>query len=71
MIRYAFERLQADRLFAGHNPNITASKRVLLKLGFTYIGDEFYPPTGLYYPSYELNADSSDLLRFVKDENGE
>ena len=21
---------------------------------FTYIGDEFYEPTGLYHPSYEL-----------------
>lgn len=26
------------------------------KLGFIYIGDEFYEPTGLYHPSYELEA---------------
>lgn len=53
VIDYAFKILQA-KLFAGHNPNNTASKKVLSKLGFQYIGDEFYAPTGLYHPSYEL-----------------
>ena len=24
------------------------------RLGFAYVGDEFYPPTGLYHPSYIL-----------------
>lgn len=54
VIDYAFTTLQAEGLFAGHNPNNAASKRVLQKLGFRYIGDEFYEPTGLYHPSYEL-----------------
>lgn len=54
VIRYAFTVLKADGLFAGHHPQNTASKRVLSKLGFHYIGDEFYGPTGLYHPSYEL-----------------
>lgn len=54
VIDYAFNTLNAERLFAGHNPNNLASKRVLEKLGFKYIGDEFYEPTGLYHPSYEL-----------------
>lgn len=54
VIDYAFTVLQAEGLFAGHNPNNTASKKVLVKLGFSYIGDEFYEPTGLYHPSYEL-----------------
>ena len=31
-----------------------ASSKVLHKLGFHYIGDEFYEPTGLNHPSYEL-----------------
>lgn len=53
-INYAFSVLKADGLFAGHNPNNTASAKVLLKLGFQYVGDEFYEPTGLYHPSYEL-----------------
>lgn len=54
VIYYAFSVLKAERLFAGHNPNNTASRKVLNKLGFSYIGDEFYEPTGLYHPSYEL-----------------
>ena len=53
-IDYAFSVLDADALFAGHNPNNAASAKVLRKLGFRYIGDEFYEPTGLYHPSYEL-----------------
>jgi RimJ/RimL family protein N-acetyltransferase len=54
VIEYAFSNLKVRRLFAGHNPKNAASKRVLAKLGFTYAGDEFYAPTGLYHPSYEL-----------------
>ena len=54
VINYAFEVLKAETLFAGHNPKNVASKSVLAKLGFAYIGDEFYGPTGLYHPSYEL-----------------
>lgn len=54
VIEDAFSVLKADALFAGHNPNNVASSKVLLKLGFRYIGDEFYEPTGLYHPSYEL-----------------
>lgn len=29
-------------------------KNLLGNLGFTYIGDKFYEPTGLYHPSYEM-----------------
>lgn len=54
VIGYAFTVLKANKLFAGHNPNNTASRKVLNKLGFTYVRDEFYEPTGLYHPSYEL-----------------
>ena len=54
VIDYAFSALKAEALFAGHNPNNVASSKVLLKLGFHYIGDEFYEPTGLYHPSYDL-----------------
>ena len=53
-IDYAFSKLHAESLFAGHNPNNIGSKHVLGKLGFQYIRDEFYAPTGLYHPSYEL-----------------
>jgi RimJ/RimL family protein N-acetyltransferase len=57
VIHHAFEVLQIPKLFAGHNPNNTASRSILLKLGFKYIGDQFYPPTGLLHPSYELERD--------------
>lgn len=55
VIEYAFAVLKAEGLFAGHNPQNTASAKVLRKLGFRYIGDKFYEPTGLYHPSYELD----------------
>lgn len=54
VIKYAFSVLKTEGLFAGHNPNNTASSKVLQRLGFQYICDEFYEPTGLYHPSYEL-----------------
>lgn len=53
-IDYAFSVLHAKGLFAGHNPKNVASKKVLGKLGFRYVRDEFYAPTGLYHPSYEM-----------------
>ena len=52
VIEYAFNTLGVEALFAGHNPKNTASAQLLKKLGFTYTQDEFYPPTGLYHPSY-------------------
>lgn len=54
VIDYSFTNLKAKKLFAGHNPNNIVSKKVLNKLGFVYVRDEFYEPTGLYHPSYEL-----------------
>lgn len=59
VIKYAFTVLGAKKLFAGHNPNNATSEKFLNKLGFTYIGDEFYAPTKLYHPSYELTSSSS------------
>lgn len=52
VINYAFNSLNANNLFAGHNPNNGNSKRTLERLDFHYIGDEYYEPTGLYHPSY-------------------
>lgn len=54
VIEYAFTVLKAKKLFSGHNPNNSKSRKLLNKLGFIYLGDEFYEPTGLYHPSYEL-----------------
>lgn len=52
VIEYAFKVLEVNGIFVGHNPNNTASARLIKKLGFKYIHDEFYKPTGLYHPSY-------------------
>lgn len=54
VIEYAFKVLGAKKLFAGHNPDNGKSRKLLNKLGFIYIGNEFYEPTGLCHPSYEL-----------------
>lgn len=54
VISYAFETLQAEVLLAGHHPENAASERLLKKLGFRLKGREYYEPTGLYHPSYEL-----------------
>ena len=56
VIEFAFERLGATALFAGHHPNNVSSQRLLRELGFHYTHREFYPPTGLEHPSYLLTA---------------
>jgi ribosomal-protein-alanine N-acetyltransferase len=54
VIEYAFNLDGVQAIFAGHNPENDASRRLLLRLGFAYTGDEFYAPTGLQHPSYLL-----------------
>lgn len=54
VIDYSFSVLKAEKLYAGHHPQNEASKKLLKKLGFRYIGENFYQPTGLYHPSYVL-----------------
>jgi [ribosomal protein S5]-alanine N-acetyltransferase len=54
VIAFAFDQLHPKALFAGHHPHNAASKRVLQKLGFRYMGDELYPPAGEIHPSYLL-----------------
>ena len=53
-IDYSFHMLNAKKLYAGHHPENKASEKLLLKLGFQSIGKEFYIPTGLYHPLYEM-----------------
>jgi ribosomal-protein-alanine N-acetyltransferase len=59
-INYAFEHLKARQLFAGHHPENHGSRRLLEKLGFIYIGDQLYLPTGLEHPSYILMQTTSN-----------
>jgi [ribosomal protein S5]-alanine N-acetyltransferase len=52
--RHAFERLQFPVLRAGHHPDHVTSKHILIELGFTFVDEVFYKPTGLMHPTYEL-----------------
>jgi ribosomal-protein-alanine N-acetyltransferase len=54
IIDYGFETLDAECLFAGHHPLNDVSRKVLLSVGFTYFGEEIYPPTGIIEPTYRL-----------------
>ncbi|WP_414714365.1 hypothetical protein [Sphingobium sp.] len=47
-------------LIAGHHPDNLASKRAVLRLGFSYTHDELYPPAGLLEHSLPAPASSSD-----------
>ena len=57
VMAYAFDKLGAAGLFAGHHPANEASRRLLGKLGFRYTHDEYYPPTGLNHPSHMITAE--------------
>ena len=52
--RYGFESLGYEQLFAGHHPDHHISRKILLKIGFQYIGDEVYPVNGMLEPAYLL-----------------
>lgn len=54
VIRYGFDTLKVYKLYAGHHPQNMKSKKLLTRLGFSYIRDSFYKPTGLYHPLYEM-----------------
>ncbi|WP_020531157.1 GNAT family N-acetyltransferase [Flexithrix dorotheae] len=56
IIKFAFNQLNIKELFAGHHPNNKGSEKLLEKLGFKYIGDQFYEPTGLNHPSYKIRC---------------
>ena len=54
---FAFDDLNVHALFTDHNPQNTASRKLLKKLGFRYTHDEYYEPTGLNHPSYLLTKE--------------
>ena len=63
VLAYAFDALGVSAIFAGHNPNNTASANLLKKMGFQYTHDEFYKPTGLLHPSYLLTSQEYNARR--------
>jgi RimJ/RimL family protein N-acetyltransferase len=56
VIQYAFEHLQAECIFAGHHPENRVTPRLLERLGFRFLKEKHYPPTGLMHPSYILQT---------------
>lgn len=52
--RHAFDGRGAARVFAGHHPENRASAAVLRKLGFRFMRDVLFEPTGLMHPLYVL-----------------
>ena len=69
ILSYAFNTKQVSGLFAGHNPKNSASRNLLVKLGFQYTHDEYYEPTGLQHPSYFLTGEAYSRLKKSKFDN--
>nr|WP_054757748.1 GNAT family N-acetyltransferase [Liquorilactobacillus satsumensis] len=64
VVNYAFEELNAVKLVARHHPENQGSKKIILKLGFVFKGFQYYQPTGLQHPHYELTR--TDYLGTLK-----
>ncbi len=58
IITYAFDTRSVKELRSGHHPQNSASQRLLYRLGFSYTGDCYYAPTGLYHPTYHLRPET-------------
>ena len=54
VVKHGFEKLQLPMLRAGHHPDHTNSKKILLRLRFQFVDSVFYKPTGLMHPTYKL-----------------
>ena len=54
VIDYGFRELGADAVFAGHHPLNSASRQVLLSIGFCFAGEKWYEPMGMLEPSYMI-----------------
>lgn len=52
MIKYAFDVVKVNNLYAGHHPNNKASQMVLKKLDFKYFTTKYFAPTKLDHPLY-------------------
>jgi hypothetical protein len=55
-LEYAWEKLRLSQVYAGHHPHNRASEKILKKLGFEFIENVFYEPTGWMHPSYVCKA---------------
>src|SRR5262249_20342387 len=55
VVKHGFENLRLSMLRSGHHPENVNSRKILLKLGFEFVEDVFYKPTGLMHPTYKLS----------------
>lgn len=53
-VAYAFERIRPTKIIAGCHPENEASKKVLLKTGFTFVGNKWFEDTQREEPFFEL-----------------
>lgn len=58
VIQLGFTRFGATAIFAGHHPENLASRKLLLKLGFEFAGEEVYPASGMLEPTYLLSRET-------------
>ncbi|HYE78423.1 MAG TPA: GNAT family N-acetyltransferase [bacterium] len=58
-----FGPLEVPAIFTGHHPEHGTSRRVLEKLGFQYVEDVYYPPTGLMHRTSLLHRPEGPTLR--------
>jgi [ribosomal protein S5]-alanine N-acetyltransferase len=58
VIRLAFTERGFPQIMAGHNPDNAGARKILLGLGFRFLEDVLYKPTGRMHPSYELRPPS-------------
>jgi RimJ/RimL family protein N-acetyltransferase len=56
---YGWRELRLGQIYAGHHPDNRASRHILDKLGFTFLDNVFYEPTGLLHPSYVYTRPNS------------
>jgi [ribosomal protein S5]-alanine N-acetyltransferase len=54
VIRHAFQDRGLPQLMAGHHPDNAGARKILTALGFRFLEDVLYKPTGRMHPSYEL-----------------
>jgi [ribosomal protein S5]-alanine N-acetyltransferase len=60
-VDYAWRQLRLSKIYAGHHPDNRASRHILEQLGFTFIENLFYEPTGLLHPSYVCDRPEARL----------
>lgn len=60
IVDLAFGKLRFPILRAGHHPQNHDSKKILVKLGFQFVDEVFYKPTGLMHPTYQLEKSETE-----------